>query len=87
MLSFLSPYLLLIGLVAGFMAFGYVAVLKIENASLRADVKLLNDDLSVCLSRSANILEDQASDREIDNLDADALRDLARRWMLDNPAP
>lgn len=84
MLKFLAPYKLLSAAVVTVLAIGYVAYLNVRLAHMEGVQGRLQSDLAVCMARTSNILEDQASDREIDSLDTDALRDLARRWMLDN---
>ena len=88
MLSFLAPYRLLIGLTAAAAVLGYVGVLKLEVASLRATQAMLEHDVAdalgkfgACRARLTNILEARESDATVpDDLDGFTI---PPGWMLD----
>lgn len=80
-------YALIAGAVGALALVGYIWVLKTKNTALSKENEVLQAQVDGHSARSTNILEDKASDAEID---ADALSDAAldlrgAEWMLEEP--
>lgn len=74
----MSRYLL--GLVA--MLFAIAAVQTARVGNLKDQLAVSGIKVEGCNARLSNILEDQQSDQEIDNLSDDDLRNAPDSWML-----
>lgn len=77
------PHILAAGALAG--GLGYMAYLKNTNRALRASVAVMQAQLEGCHARNENIMEDRASDAEIDHLPDTDLRDRASEWLREGP--
>lgn len=86
--ALLARWKLLSALVAGTLLAGYIAVLNLELAVERSNVRLLNADLSAaltsrdqCNARLRNIQEARESDATVDPDDLDGF-DVPPDWLL-----
>lgn len=77
----MTEYMLIGAAVVAFLGGGYGYVQAQKNETLRLEVASARGELMTCGARLNNILEDVRSDREIDNLPDDALRDVPPHWL------
>ena len=75
----LAPYMLAAG--AALAVLGYAALLRYENASLRAAVAQARAGWAVCEQRAAANTRKRERDSEIDKLGLDELRRRAAEWL------
>ena len=75
----LAPYMLAAG--AAFAVLGYAAMLRHENASLRAAVERERATAAACKARAAANARKRERDSEIDKLGLDELRRRAAEWL------
>lgn len=84
MLRFLAPYL--ISALIGGGGIWWVMDLRADLAAERDDNDRLRGRLATCSARVDNLIEDGASDAEIDRIPDADLRDVPERWLFKPPA-
>ena len=63
----------------------FVVAVTLQQAQIRtltSELQLANIQLQSCGNRLSNLVEDIVSDREIDLLDEDGLRNVPAEWLL-----
>jgi len=78
----LTKYVLPAVLVALVGAVGFAGWQTTRVTGFKHDIKVLNAKLLTCNARVGNLLEDQASDAEIDSIPDDELGNVPERWLL-----
>ena len=76
-------YALIAAILVGAGGVYYVMHLRSQNADLTASMTEANIRIATCALTLRQASEDRIRDDAIDNLDNDALRAAARKWMLE----